>query len=90
MVRNTRPEETQLPFVKNYFQYGASPRASQSLLIASKACAVISGAQEVSFKHIKAMALSVLKHRCLLNYACLSENKNVNQLIEKIVEETIY
>ncbi|MES2614875.1 MAG: MoxR family ATPase [Bdellovibrionota bacterium] len=89
IVRNTRPEESKLSIAKNYFEYGASPRASQSLLMASKAFAVLQGAQEVSFTHIKAMAACVLKHRCIVNYKCMSENKNVLDIIKQIVEETI-
>lgn len=89
IVRNTRPEETSLSVAKNYFEYGASPRASQSLLIASKALAVLKGDSQVSFKHVKEIAASVLKHRCIVNYKCLSENKNVLDIINQIVEETV-
>ena len=89
IVRNTRPDESKLSIAKNYFEYGASPRASQSLLMASKALAVLKGDAQVSFKHVKEMAASVLKHRCIVNYKCMSENKNVLNIIEQIVEETI-
>jgi MoxR-like ATPase len=89
IVRNTRPEETSLSIAKNYFEYGASPRASQSLLMASKALAVLRGDSQVTFKHVKEMASSVLKHRCVVNYKCMSENKNVLDIIQQIVEETI-
>ncbi len=43
LVRNTRPSESQLSVAKEYLEFGASPRASQSLFIASKALAVIRG-----------------------------------------------
>lgn len=89
IVRNTRPEESKLAIAKEYFEYGASPRASQSLLIASKAFAVLQGDSQVSFKHVKEMATSVLKHRCIVNYKCISENKNVTNIIQEIAEETI-
>lgn len=90
LVRNTRPQETTLSLVKNYLEYGASPRASQSLLMASKAYAVLQGAAEVSFEHVKKMAVSVLTHRCIANYKFMSENKNMANIIEEIVDETIF
>ena len=89
IVRNTRPQESKIPLVQNYFEYGASPRASQSLLIASKAMALLKGAQEVTFEHVKQVAVNVLKHRCIMNYKCMAENKNVAHLIQEVVEETI-
>lgn len=89
IVRNTRPRETQLSVAKNYLEYGASPRASQALVIASKALALLRGASEVQPEHIHAMAPAVLRHRCLLNFRALSEKKTANSIVEEIISETV-
>jgi MoxR-like ATPase len=89
IVRNTRPRETQLSVAKNYLEYGASPRASQALVIASKALALLRGASEVEPAHIHAVAPAVLRHRCLLNFKALSEKKTANSIVEEIISETV-
>jgi MoxR-like ATPase len=89
LVRNTRPEDTSLTFVREYFEFGASPRASQSLLISSKALAAVRGDSQVSFEHVKEMAPYVLKHRCIANYKCVAQNIEPTDLINQITKEII-
>jgi MoxR-like ATPase len=89
IVRNTRPRETQLSVARTFLEYGASPRASQALVIASKSLALLRGASEVAPEHIHAVAPAVLRHRCLLNFKALSEKKTVNSIVDEIVAETV-
>ncbi len=53
---------------KDIIEYGASPRASTGLVLASKARALISGRNHVSIEDIRAMAYPVLRHRIILNF----------------------
>lgn len=89
IVRNTRPSESKLPVTKEYIEYGASPRASQALHIASKALAILRGDKEVTFQHVEEMAPAVLRHRCVSNFKFLSEKRNMDDIIREVVKGTI-
>lgn len=70
-----------------YIDYGASPRASIGLFIASKADALINGDSYVTPKHIKNIAYDVLRHRILLNYEGLAENIKTEDVISEILSK---
>ena len=89
IVRNTRPQESKLTVAQEYLDFGASPRATQALLIASKAIALIKGKTEVEFEHISEVAPAVLRHRCILNFRSLSEKRSSTSIVNQIVQETI-
>lgn len=89
IVRNTRPQDSKLNVAKDYLDFGASPRATQALLIASKAIALIRGKTEVQFEHIAEVAPAVLRHRCIMNFRSLSEKRSSSNIINQIVQETI-
>jgi MoxR-like ATPase len=89
IVRNTRPKDSHLSVAKNYLEYGASPRASQALVIASKACALLRGDTEVQPEHVMAVGPAVLRHRCLLNFKAMSEKKTANAVVEEVLAETV-
>src|SRR5581483_11895358 len=66
LVRATRnTEETCPDFVKKYVNYGASVRAAQFLVLASKARALMRGRYHVTFDDIRSLAIPVLRHRIL-------------------------
>jgi MoxR-like ATPase len=89
IVRNTRPQESKLMVAKEYLDFGASPRATQALLIASKALALIRGKKEVQFENIAEVAPAVLRHRCIMNFRSLSEKRSSTSIVNQIVQETI-
>ena len=89
IVRNTRPQSSKLSLAQEYLEFGASPRATQALLIASKAAAVIAGSAEVEFEHIASIAPAVLRHRCVTNLKSLSEKRSSSSIIHQIVKETV-
>ncbi len=89
IVRNTRPQESKLSVAKEYLDFGASPRATQALLIACKAIALIKGKTEVQFENISEIAPAVLRHRCILNFRALSEKRSSTSIVNQIVQETI-
>ena len=65
LVRATRvrSDSADIPkIVKDYLSWGAGPRASQFLILAAKAKAILNGASHVMPSHIQAIVLPVLRH----------------------------
>lgn len=67
---------------------GASPRAAIMLASAARARAAISGRDYVIPDDVKALAPSVLRHRTLLSPAAEIEGRNVDAIVETLVEQT--
>lgn len=89
LVRNTRPAESKLQHIKNYVDYGASPRASQSLVLAAKAAAFLAGAQQVSWEHVEKVATAVLQHRLVLNFKAATDGIQSKDVCKTLVAESI-
>jgi len=86
LVRETRPESTEIDFVKRYVRYGAGPRASQFLIIGAKARAILKGIPSVEIEDIEYLLEPVLRHRIILNFYAEAENIKTRDVIEKIKE----
>lgn len=71
---------------KELFMFGASPRASMALILASKARALIKGRTHVSGEDIKTMALPVLRHRVVLSFEAERQGLDVDAAISKIIK----
>ena len=73
---------------KDLIEYGASPRASIGLVIASKARALINGRNHVSSDDIKNMAYPVLRHRIMLNFEAerkgMTSDDAIKMLLDKV------
>ncbi len=88
LVRATRPgapEATAL--IKKCGQWGASPRAAQSLVLLSKAKAVLDGRFNCSAEDVAASAHAVLRHRLILNYRAEAENLNADLIIDDLLKQ---
>ncbi len=68
-----------------YIEWGASPRASIGLFIASKAEALIRGSTFVTPQYVKEVAYDVLRHRIILNYEAQAENIKPEDVIKEIL-----
>lgn len=68
-----------------YIQFGASPRASINLNLASKAIAYMSGRDYVLPEDIKEVALDVMNHRIILNYEAEADNVKTKDVIKSIL-----
>ena len=79
VVRSTRQHESVL--------VGAGPRATQSLIMASRAYAAISGRDFVTPDDIKAMALPVLEHRLILRPEFEIEGLTVPEVIQQVLQQ---
>ena len=70
-----------------YISYGASPRASISLYIASKAEALLNGRDYVIPHDVKKIAFDVLRHRIILNYEAEADKVTTDKIIEQILQK---
>lgn len=87
IVDSTRnPEKYKLKIGK-YIEYGASPRASISLFIGSKAEALINGNKFVTPQDVKNTAYETLRHRLILNYEGQAESINPDDIIKEILSK---
>ncbi|MFH1259682.1 MAG: MoxR family ATPase [Elusimicrobiota bacterium] len=86
LVAASRPKFSQYDFVKKWVNWGAGPRASQNLILGSKARAVLAGRYAATVEDVRALAYSVLRHRILLNFNAEAESVNVDQVIGKLLE----
>lgn len=68
-----------------YIREGASPRAAQALIRASKAKAFMEGRMNVSFEDVKYAAYPVLRHRIILGFDAVSEGISEDQIITEIL-----
>ncbi len=86
LARATRPQEaTAPPFVREYLQWGAGPRASQFLIIAGKARAILDGRFAVSIDDVAALARPTLQHRLILNYRAEAEGVRAGDLVDRLL-----
>ncbi|MBL6827349.1 MAG: MoxR family ATPase [Opitutales bacterium] len=69
-----------------FIRFGASPRATISLALASKAVAFMNGRSFVTPQDIKDVGLDVLRHRVIVTYEAEAENVTSNDIIKKIFE----
>jgi MoxR-like ATPase len=71
--------------VKKYVRWGAGPRAGQSLILGAKAHALLAGRLAVSPNDVKRVALPVLRHRVLANFAAEAEGVGVERMIADLL-----
>lgn len=68
-----------------YIREGASPRAAQALIRASRAKAFMEGRMNVSFEDVKYAVYPVLRHRIILGFDAVSEGVSEDQIITEIL-----
>jgi len=84
----TRPVNGNSPqFIKDWITWGAGPRASQYLILASKAKAVIEGRYTPNIDDVKIAMLPVLRHRIITNFSAEAEGIKSVDVIEKLSKE---
>jgi MoxR-like ATPase len=88
LVRATRPGTADAPAdVNNFLRYGAGPRASQFLVLGAKARALLFGRATPSVDDVKAVAISVLRHRIVTNFTAEAEGITPADLIGRLVAQ---
>src|SRR6185503_17921534 len=73
-------------FVSEYVSWGAGPRASQYLILAGKARALLKGRYHVSTEDIRQVAIPVLRHRIVTNFNADAEGIKSEAIAKKLVE----
>ena len=87
LVRRTRPKEPGAPeFVRDYVAWGAGPRASQYLVLAAKARAVLDGRVAASEEDVRALARPVLVHRVIANFRAESDGVSSRDVVDRLLE----
>ncbi len=84
LVRSGRPDESDLPEAK-HIAWGPGPRASQALMLAIRARALIDGRLAPSVDDVVALAPPVLRHRMALTFAARADGVGMAQLIDRLV-----
>jgi MoxR-like ATPase len=79
------PAGYQLDDLKALIQFGASPRATINLALASRAGAFIQGRGYVTPQDVKSIAPDVLRHRILLSYEAEAEEKSTDDIIRQLL-----
>jgi len=86
LVSKTRPHTEQSPQnVNDYISWGAGPRASQNLILAAKAHAVINEKLSPDKEDVKAIAFAVLNHRIVRNYKAEAEGVSEKNIIDSLL-----
>jgi MoxR-like ATPase len=87
LVAATRePARFGLDSLKGMLTYGASPRASISLIEAARALALIRGRNYMLAQDVVALAPDVMRHRMTLSYEALSQGKTADGLIAEVMK----
>jgi MoxR-like ATPase len=87
LTRMTRRGKDVTPnFIRDYVSWGAGPRASQYLVLAAKARAVLHGRYYVSTDDIRSVAGPVLRHRIVTNFNAEAEGLKADDILERLIE----
>ncbi len=88
LVRATRVDEAGSgapEIVRDYVAWGAGPRASEALVLAAKASAILSGDTVVTADHVRRMVPPVLRHRVLTNFNAEADQVTPDKILEGLV-----
>ncbi len=86
LVRSGRPGVSERDEVKNWVAWGPGPRASQALMLATRARALLQGRISPSIDDVVTLAPAVLRHRMALNFAARAEGRTLDDVINRLCE----
>jgi MoxR-like ATPase len=81
IVRAGRPESSDVPAVIDHVSWGPGPRASQALMLACRARALLDGRFAPSVDDVLALANPVLRHRMALNFSARAQGVTIDSVI---------
>src|SRR5262249_24723685 len=86
-VRPPAAPATEVPdFIRDYVTWGAGPRATQFLILAAKARAVLHGRYYVSCEDVRAVASPVLRHRIITNFNAEAEGVKPDEIVRRLAD----
>lgn len=87
-VRSIRPRDAQAtPWAQELIEWGPGPRASQQLVLAAKARALLQGRTHVTIDDVQILAHPVLRHRIVPTFAAEADGIGVDDLIDRMLDE---
>ena len=87
LVAASRPGQPGVPeLVNKYVKWGAGLRASQAMILGSKARALMNGRHHVAVKDVQALAGPILRHRIVTNFYAESEHLNSDGIISRLID----
>jgi MoxR-like ATPase len=86
LTRNSRRAKDGPDFVRDYVSWGAGPRASQYLVLAAKARAVLHGRYHVSTEDIRSVAGPALRHRIITNFNAEAEGLKPDDIVSRLIQ----
>ncbi len=84
LVRNARPDQSSLDSIKSQIAWGPGPRAGQSLMLASRARALLDGRLSPSVDDVLALAKPVLQHRMALTFAARADGVTMEDVLANL------
>ncbi|MDR3514647.1 MAG: MoxR family ATPase [Azospirillaceae bacterium] len=84
LVRSGRPDSSAIAEVQRHVAWGPGPRASQALMLASRARAMLDGRLSPSMDDVIALAKPVLRHRMALNFAARADGITLDNVIDRL------
>jgi MoxR-like ATPase len=85
LVRAGRPENRELEGIDRLVSWGPGPRASQALMLAVRARALLDRRLAPAVEDVLALALPVLRHRMAVTFAARAEGINVDDIVGRLV-----
>jgi MoxR-like ATPase len=88
LCRATRPKDAAAPdYIQRWIRWGASPRASQFLILGGRARAALQGRFNVACEDVAALAPLVLRHRIIRSFQADAEGKNTDEIVQRLLQD---
>ncbi len=76
-----------VPITNQYLRWGSSPRGAQTLTLAAKVRALLSGRYNVSFEDVRRVYLPALRHRVILNFEAEAEGIDTDKVLTEVLQK---
>ena len=87
LARATRPGPDSPAFVRELIQWGAGPRATNNLMMAAKARAILHGRYHATTEDVRELAVCVLRHRIVPTFNADATGITTDQIVERLLEQ---
>ena len=84
LVRRGRPDSTDLPEIERQVAWGPGPRATQALMLAVRAKALLEGRFAPSLDDVIALAGPILRHRMAINFGARADGVTIDDVIARL------
>lgn len=88
IIKQSRPETSEVKSVRENILWGPSPRASLALMTACRAKAFLENRYSPSVFDVQSLVKPILSHRLKLNISAKSENVNIEEILDDVISHT--